>query len=75
MVQNRRGIQAGEEATVCYGPSFRRGYATVCAVPDVTADCPVPPPPAANASNAANAAEGNAASPAPDNGSDAADAP
>ena len=35
----------------------------------------VPPPPAANASNAANAAEGNAASPAPDNGSDAADAP
>ena len=26
-----RSIQAGEEATVCYGPSFRREYATVCA--------------------------------------------
>ena len=26
-----RSIQAGEEATVCYGPSFHREYATVCA--------------------------------------------
>ena len=25
-----RGIRTGEEVTVCYGPSYRRDYASVC---------------------------------------------